>query len=253
MLVTAPDGTSTLCERPHSQSDGLALCGVDYGNEPAHAPHPRLRDILSPATPETHRCRSILANLITPFTGDAAHELARLLHREFGSINAVLAAHPSRLRRLLPHHPDVIEQLLNVAGTMSHCLRLKLREPTGQLPGRTLIEFLRHRIGFEPVEVVYALHFAAKGELITDGVVARGTLEQCQLWPNEIARAALDVGAAGVIIAHNHPSGDPTPSGADKGMTRRVDQACATVGIRLTDHIIIGGADFTSFREMRLL
>jgi len=194
-----------------------------------------------------------LAQLIEPFVGLAADRLAWMLHREFGSVNAVLAAHVGRLRRLLPDHPGAVNEISRVSDIINHCARLELRRPTGKMTGRTLIEFLRHRIGFEPVEVIYVFNFSVVGELITDGPLARGSFDECPLMPNEIARGALDVGAAMVIIAHNHPSGDPTPSYADKRMTQKVSDCCRAVGVRLNDHIIVGNPDIVSFREVGLL
>lgn len=121
------------------------------------------------------------------------------------------------------------------------------------MPGRNLIELLRHRIGFESVEVIYVLYSTLRGELISDGVLARGAFDRCPVHPNEIALAALDMGAAGVIIAHNHPNGDPTPSQADKQVTRDVSRALSAVGAGLMDHVIIGNPDFRTFRELGLL
>ena len=179
--------------------------------------------------------------------------MALRLHREFGSVNAVLAASPGRLSRILEDHPDAVAQIARVAGALEHCQRLDLRAPTGLMTGRTLIEFLRHRIGFEPVEVIYALYFTLKGELISDGILARGTFDRCAVHPKEIARAALDMGAAQVVIAHNHPNGDPTPSNADKQITFEIDRALRVVDARVTDHVIMGNPDFCTFRELGLL
>ena len=253
MLTSTSDRLGTLREYDRPLREDLALRGVDCVDELPDAASARLRDVLSPATPETDRCRAILANLIGPFVGDCRHELARNLHREFGSVNAVLAAHPSRLRRLMPGHPAAVEQIRRAATTMSHCFRLKLRKPTGTLPGRTLIEYLRHRIGFEPIEVMYALYFARNGELINDHVIARGSVDRCSVYPNEIVRDALEVGANSVIIAHNHPSGDPTPSQADQEVTRSISRACYVLNVHLNDHIVIGRPGFASFRELGFL
>ncbi len=253
MLTPTSDCIGTLREYDDPVGSGVVIRGLDCMDELPDATLARLRDVLSPATPDTDRCRSILANLIGPFVGECRHELARHLHREFGSVNAVLAAHPSRLRRQLPQHPAAVEQIRRVASTMSHCFRLKIRKPTGTLPGRTLIEYLRHRIGFEPIEVIYALYFARNGELINDHVISRGTVDRCSIYPNEIARDALDVGANSVIIAHNHPGGDPTPSGADKELTRSISRVCHALNVHLNDHIVIGRPGFASFRELGLL
>jgi DNA repair protein RadC len=168
-------------------------------------------------------------------------------------VNAVVAARTSRLRGVLPDHPEVVQQLRRVSAAMTHCGRLRLRPPAEKMKGRTLIDFLRHRIGFEPVEVVYALYFSVTGNLLTDGIVARGSFDRCPVEPMELVRAALDVGAAGIVIAHNHPSGNPKPSRGDIQLTRELDHACRAVNARLYDHIVMGNPDFSSFRELGLL
>jgi DNA repair protein RadC len=231
----------------------MAVCRLDYDHEPFYAAPARLRDILTPPPPDADGCRSILADLIKPFAGRNVEPIVQRLYDEFGSVNAVIAARTSRLRRALPDHPEVVQQLRHVSAVITHCGRSKLRPPAEPINGRTLIEFLRHRIGFEPVEVVYALYFSVAGNLLTDGIVARGSFDSCPVEPKELARAALDVGAATIIIAHNHPSGDPKPSCADIQITRELNNACRVVNARLCDHIIMGNPEFSSFRELGLL
>jgi DNA repair protein RadC len=231
----------------------MAVCRFDYNYEPLDAAPARLRDILTPPPPDADQCRSVLADLIKPFAGGNIEPIVQRLYREFGSVNAVVAARTGRLRSILPDHPEVVQQLRRVSAAMTHCARSKLRLPAEIMQGRTLIDFLRHRIGFEPVEVTYALYFSVAGNLLTDGIVARGTFDRCPVEPKELVRAALDVGAASIIIAHNHPSGDPKPSHADIQITRDIDNACRAVNARVCDHIIMGNPDFSSFRELGLL
>jgi DNA repair protein RadC len=231
----------------------MGLCSLDHADQLANATHPRLRDILSPPPPQSDRCRSILADLVEPFANGDAKLIAARLIREFGSINALLAASHGRLTGVLPDRPGVVMQILRFANTTTHCKRSKVRAPTAKLSRRILVDYLRHRIGFEPVEVVYAFYFSLSGSLISDGTVARGNFDRCPVTPKEIARAALDAGAAMVVLAHNHPSGDPTPSLADKLITRDIANACRVVDATLGDHIIIGNPDFVTFRELGLL
>lgn len=253
MLAPADHGDGALDEYDPAGLSPLGLRSFDHADQLAHATHPRLRDILSPAPPRSNRCRSILAELIEPFANGDAQPIAAYLIREFGSINALLAASHARLTGLIPNRPGVVAQIQRFAVTTAHCKRSKVRPPTAKMSRRVLIDYLRHRIGFEPVEVIYAFYFSLSGSLISDGIVARGNFDRCPVTPKEIARAALDAGAAMVVLAHNHPSGDPTPSLADKQITREIANACRVVDATLGDHIIIGNPDFVTFRELGLL
>ncbi len=89
--------------------------------------------------------------------------------------------------------------------------------------------------------------------LKNDAEIYRGTLDRAVVEPREILRRALIGKAAGVILYHNHPSGDPTPSREDREFTRRLAAACEAVGVRLLDHIVVGREGSVSFREAGLL
>ena len=84
--------------------------------------------------------------------------------------------------------------------------------------------------------------------LLRDEIMTRGTLTEAPIYPREIMRRALELGAAGLILAHNHPSGDATPSGADKAMTHRVASAGRELGVTLHDHFIVAGPNWVSFQ-----
>lgn len=92
------------------------------------------------------------------------------------------------------------------------------------------------------------LSLNAKGELLSDGVIGMGTATAVQISPREVFREALAHGASTCLVYHNHPSGDPTPSDADTQITRRIRNAGESVGIPLSDHIIVGGNRWHSFR-----
>jgi DNA repair protein RadC len=89
--------------------------------------------------------------------------------------------------------------------------------------------------------------------LIADEVQQEGTVDHTPLYPREVAKRALELHASAVIMVHNHPSGDPTPSRADIQMTRAVREALAAVGIQLHDHLIVGRGSTSSFKAMALL
>ena len=92
------------------------------------------------------------------------------------------------------------------------------------------------------------LYLDRKNILIADEEQARGTVDHVPVYPREVAKRALEVNASALILVHNHPSGDPTPSQADFDMTARIDAACQALGLTLHDHLVIGKSREISFR-----
>ena len=105
----------------------------------------------------------------------------------------------------------------------------------------------------EKVEQFRVLFLDTKNQLLADEVQARGTVNHTAAYPREVVKRALELGATAVILVHNHPSGDPTPSRADIAMTREVKVAADALGITLHDHLIIGNGRHLSFRREGLL
>lgn len=118
---------------------------------------------------------------------------------------------------------------------------IPLREPE-------LVYALVRDMGKLRQEHVRALYLDARGCLLHQETVAIGTLTASLIHPREVFRPALACAAAAVIVAHNHPSGDDTPSNDDRAVTRRLRQAGEILGIELTDHLVVGAAGYTSLR-----
>jgi len=116
-----------------------------------------------------------------------------------------------------------------------------------------LLDYLRVALAHEPIEQFRVMFLDRKNVLIRDEMQQRGTVDHTPLYPREIARRALELRASAIIMVHNHPSGDPTPSQADIEMTRQVGQALDAVGITLHDHVIVGRNRHTSFKSQRLI
>jgi len=115
-------------------------------------------------------------------------------------------------------------------------------------------DYLRRARGAGNQERTGALYLNARNRLIRDDPeIYRGTLDRAVVEPREILKRALLANAAGIILYHNHPSGDPTPSREDREFTRRLSSAAEAVGIRLLDHVIVGHAGAVSFREAGLM
>jgi DNA repair protein RadC len=111
-----------------------------------------------------------------------------------------------------------------------------------------LAEYLGATMGGLRAESLRVLYLDRKNRLIRDEEAGRGTIDHVPVYPREIARRALELDAAAVIVAHNHPTGNTTPSDADRDMTRKLNAALQAVGIILHDHAIIGAGDCYSLR-----
>ncbi|MGI9489575.1 MAG: JAB domain-containing protein, partial [Geminicoccaceae bacterium] len=118
---------------------------------------------------------------------------------------------------------------------------------------QALLDYLKMALGHEPIEQFRVLFLDKKNILIKDEVQQRGTVDHTPLYPREIAKRALELGASALIMVHNHPSGDPTPSKADIDMTKQVIRALESVDITVHDHVIVGRNDFLSFRAQHLI
>jgi len=116
-----------------------------------------------------------------------------------------------------------------------------------------VLDYCRAVLAHEAVERFHLLFLDRKNALIADEGQTRGTIDHTPVYPREVVKRALDLGASAIILVHNHPSGDPTPSRADIEMTREVAKAAAVLGVSVHDHIIIGRSGHASFRSLGLL
>jgi DNA repair protein RadC len=116
-----------------------------------------------------------------------------------------------------------------------------------------LLDYLQVTLSHEPIEQFRVMFLDRKNVLIKDEVQQRGTVDHTPLYPREIVKRALELAASAIIMVHNHPSGDPTPSRADLEMTQQVVTALGAVGIQVHDHVIVGKNRHTSFKSQRLI
>jgi DNA repair protein RadC len=117
----------------------------------------------------------------------------------------------------------------------------------------TAAKILRSLLQSEPVEVFAVLLLSTKHQVIGYHEVSRGTLDSSVVHPREVFKAAILANASAVVLAHNHPSGNPTPSPEDHQITRRLSRAGELLGIHVLDHVIVGDPGYVSFRERGLL
>jgi DNA repair protein RadC len=130
--------------------------------------------------------------------------------------------------------------------------RTELRERPVLGSWQKVIDYCTAHIGFAAVEEFHLLFLDRKNALIADERQQRGTVDHTPVYPREVVKRAIELGASALIMAHNHPSGDPTPSKADIETTREVAKAAALLGVTLHDHIIIGRGRHASLKSLGL-
>jgi len=179
--------------------------------------------------------------------------LAKALLQEFGDIGSVLAADP---RRLMAHgriNDRTIAHFRAIRETSRRLLRADIAERPVFSNWQRLVDYCRASLVDEPIERFRVLYLNRKNMLIADEVQQRGTVDHTPVYPREVIKRALELGATALILVHNHPSGDPSPSRADIEMTREVADAAEKLGIVLHDHIVVAKQGEASFRAMGLL
>ena len=191
----------------------------------------------------------VLSRCLRP--GANAAYAADALMARFGGVARVFGAPEPELARVIGR--DAAREL-----TLLHALLLRLLEhPLRQRPLLGSYEavntYLRARMAALPREVFHVLFLDKRNQLIADQRLGVGTVDHAPVYPREIARQALELSASAVLLAHNHPSGDPTPSRADIEMTQLVVEALRPLRIAVHDHVVVAGDQLVSFRAQRLI
>lgn len=184
--------------------------------------------------------------------GDVKPRAKALLNR-FGSLAAVMAASVEDLCTVKDVGPAVA---LDLAALHELSLRAH-REPvvkrTVISSWTALLAYVKLALAHEPREQFRVLFLDKKNQLIADEVQNHGTVDHAPVYPREVMRRALELSASNVILVHNHPSGDPTPSHADIDMTRQIVEAGRTLRIGVHDHLVVGREGVASFRSLGLM
>ncbi len=165
----------------------------------------------------------------------------------------MLAAGGEAQARVLGDARRVLAHLATVRAAMMRALTVDLAAAPLLSNSRAVIDYLFASMAHEPAEQVRILFLGAKNRLLRDEVISRGTVDQAALHPRVVIKRALELGATSLIIAHNHPSGDPTPSRQDIEVTRKVVAGGAPLDISVHDHVVIAKTGWTSFRALGLL
>jgi DNA repair protein RadC len=179
--------------------------------------------------------------------------IAKALIARFGSFSEVLAAPEGRLREV----EGIGEAVALHLKVVEAAARRYARDPIRQRPlldsWASVIDYCRAAMAYEQVEQFRILFLDRKNMLIADEIQQRGTVDHTPVYPREIVKRALELSATAVVLVHNHPSGDPTPSRADIQMTRSIVDIAKPLGIAIHDHIIVGKSGHVSFKGLKLI
>ena len=179
--------------------------------------------------------------------------IAKNLLARFGSLSAVLAADPAKLKQVEGIGDTVAAYIKTVSELSSRAARENISARPVISSWTALLTYVQTELQHEPREQFRILFLDRKNQLILDEVMNVGTVDQAPVYPREIARRALELAASSLILVHNHPSGDTTPSRADIEMTREIIQALSPLEITVHDHLIAGRSGVTSFKSSGLI
>ena len=179
--------------------------------------------------------------------------LARLLLDTFGDFNRVVSAAPARLMMVKGVGESVVQELKIVEASAQRLMRARVMNRPILSSWDALVDYCHTAMSHRETEQFRILFLDRKNVLIADEEQAKGTVDHVPVYPREVVKRALELNASALILVHNHPSGDPTPSDADIGMTAQVQDAARVLGITLHDHLIIGKSRELSFRAQGYL
>ena len=175
--------------------------------------------------------------------------LARRLLERFGDFNAVISAPAARLEEVAGVGPAVVQELKIVEAAAHRLARTRVMNQPVLASWYQLLDYARAAMAHRATEQFRVLYLDRKNVLVADEEQARGTVDHVPVYPREVVKRALELNASALILVHNHPSGDPTPSEADIIVTGQIHDAAQVMGIVLHDHLIVGRSRALSFRS----
>ncbi len=179
--------------------------------------------------------------------------LAKRLIARFGSFAEVINAPPERLKEIKGVGEAVVTEFAVVRASALRLARSEMSQKPVLSSFAAVIDYVRAAQAYHYREQFRILFLDKKNRVIADEVQGEGTVDHTPVYVREVVKRALEVGATALILVHNHPSGDPTPSRADIDMTNLIIEAGRPLGVAVHDHIIVGREGHTSFRSKGLV
>jgi DNA repair protein RadC len=232
---------------------------IDSQEQAAETPHyhghrERLRERFHAAGPDALSDYELLEMVL--FTAKAQGDvkpLAKTLLKTFGSFAEVIHAPVTRLREIKGVGDRTVTQLKLIAAAASRIAKGQLKQRTLLSSWNDVIDYCRTSMAFADKEQFRILFLDKRNQLIADEVQQTGTVDHTPVYPREVIKRALELSATAIILVHNHPSGDPTPSQADVQMTKAIVDIATPLGISVHDHIIVGKNGHASLKGLRLI
>lgn len=229
-------------------------------------------DGLSEATPHYHGHRERLRDRFRKAGEDAVSDyellelvlfraipqrdvkpLAKELVARFGSFAEVMAAPRARLKEIKGVGDAVVDELKIIHASAKRITRGEATKRTVLASWASVIDYCHTAMAYEDKEQFRLLFLDKRNQLIADEVQQTGTVDHTPVYPREVIKRALELSATALILVHNHPSGDPTPSRADIQMTQAIIDVAKPLGIAVHDHIIVGKDGHASLKGMKLI
>ena len=179
--------------------------------------------------------------------------LAKALIATFGSFGEVVSAPRQRLREIDGLGDAAIAEIKIVQAAASRLARGAVKKRTVLSSWSAVLDYCRTTMAFADKEQFRVLFLDKRNQIIADEVQQTGTVDHTPVYPREVIKRALELSATALILVHNHPSGDPTPSRADIQMTQAIVEIAKPLGISVHDHIIVGKDGHTSFKGSKLI
>lgn len=254
---SAPDDATSHDPRLHDAGhDGLA----DQGSfleapQPLYSGHrARLRERFRKAGGEAMPDYELLEMvLFRAIPRRDTKDLAKRLLARFGSFAEVVNASDQRLKEVGGVGEAVVTELRLVRAAALRLMRSEIVSAPVLSSWAQVLDYLRAVQGFEHREIFRVLFLDKRNKLIADEVQGQGTVDHTPVYVREVVKRALELSSTAIILVHNHPSGDPTPSRADIDMTRMIIEAARPLGVLVHDHVIVGRSGVASFKALRLI
>ena len=251
-LSRAPEAKASYAPPPGAERD--VSDSLPFPSTGPHGHRARMREKLlarGPGALADYELLEMLLYFAQP-RGDTK-PLAKALINRFGSFGMALTAPSEQLFEIpgLNMHGVAAMKLVQAASVRLAQSEIVDRPVLGNWD--RLMDYLTVVLAREPVEHFRVLFLDNRNQLLADEAHARGTVNHTPVYPREVVKRALEVNATALILVHNHPSGDPTPSREDIDMTGEISEAAAVFSITVHDHVIVGNGRWVSLRKERLL
>ena len=237
-------------DQPDLFAPGVAEASARMFARPHTPSVPFDRHLLAVEALDEAESLMMLVARVLPAQGDPA-SIAEALLARFGDIGHVLGAPQPELAQVAG--AEVAVELTWLHALLLRSLQFPLRRREMLNSWDAVSTYLRARLTALPREVFHVLFLDTKNQLIADERMGEGTVNHAPVYPREVVRRALELSARALVLAHNHPSGDPTPSRADIEMTKQVVEAAKALAIQVHDHIIIAGEAAVSLKGRGLM